>query len=396
MTSVIALPIFPVCRQSPHLGKTAATRLHFGASPAAIGPICERGPCSTTIQIKLEVFGNLQPARIEYPKPGIVVARDVSLVGFRTLLTSDGRFFCDEVLSTAASRSLHLERMADTDVYRNERTGLVRIGSTDQFAHRISKQPTHTCEEPVVIGCSNEPTNYGSFLFRTMPKILAARHLDPAHKFLVPLKYNSFRELCLLAGLSEDRLIAHDDRAIYKLRKAYLPTIRNPHAFLDEPTLGLFSRIAERLDYPNVSSRIFVSRERLASTKSGYRRMLNAGEVEERLVKLGFEIIYPEEMSIEEQIKKFRSAAIVVGQSGGAMFNVVFCRPGTHVVDIESEPHWIHAHMCLFSSLNLPYTIFEAKIAGDQERTAHRSLTVNADALCERIGSILTLIDGQA
>jgi hypothetical protein len=138
--------------------------------------------------------------------------------------------------------------MGDTDVHRNELTGLVRIGSTDQFAHRISKQPTHICDEPVVIGCSDEPTNYGSFLFRAMPKILAARHLDPAHKFLEPLKCNSFRELCLLAGLSEDRLIAHDDRAIYKLRKAYLPTIRNPQAFLDEPTLGLFSRIAERFE----------------------------------------------------------------------------------------------------------------------------------------------------
>ena len=86
--------------------------------------------------------------------------------------------------------------------------------STDQFAHRVSNQPTHICDEPVVIGSSDEPTNYGSFLFRTMPKILAARHLDPdITNSLMPLKYKSFRDLCLLAGLSEDRLIAHDDRA---------------------------------------------------------------------------------------------------------------------------------------------------------------------------------------
>lgn len=36
---------------------------------------------------------------------------------------------------------------------------------------------------------------------------------------------------------------------------------------------------------------------------------------------------------------------------------------------------------------------FGAKTSGEQERAIHRPVTVNANALCDRIASILPLID---
>jgi hypothetical protein len=51
------------------------------------------------------------------------------------------------------------------------------------------------------------------------------------------------------------------------------------------------------------------------------------------------------------------------------------------VIDIESEPHWIHAHMSYFSSLNLRYVVFEAKPLPRDDRGIHRSFRVNVPAL---------------
>jgi len=162
-----------------------------------------------------------------------------------------------------------------------------------------------------------------------------------------------------------------------------VPSVRNPHAFLDEVTVGLFDEIRTRVASAtgNRCDLLFVSRRNLGSTKAGYRAMENESELELCLEQLGFKTIHPQTMSADEQVAAFASASLVVGQSGGAMFNVAFCRPGTIVIDIESEPHWIHAHMSYFSSLNLRYVIFEAKPLPRDERGIHRSFRVNVPAL---------------
>ena len=79
------------------------------------------------------------------------------------------------------------------------------------------------------------------------------------------------------------------------------------------------------------------------------------------------------------------SAGLILGASGSAMFNSVFCHPGTKLIDIESEPHWIHAHMCLFGSLGLKYGIFEATPSNLDFSIAHKPYNVNIVALMKRI-----------
>ena len=46
-------------------------------------------------------------------------------------------------------------------------------------------------------------------------------------------------------------------------------------------------------------------------------------------------------MSVEEQVKFFSSADMVVGAHGAALTNLVFCRPGTRVVELFS-PHYVN------------------------------------------------------
>jgi hypothetical protein len=72
------------------------------------------------------------------------------------------------------------------------------------------------------------------------------------------------------------------------------------------------------------------------------------------------------------------------------MFNVVFCYPGTKVIDLESEPHWIHAHRCLLASCDLEYGFFVGQAADRCYQQHHQPWTVNIEALVQRIMSLGT------
>jgi hypothetical protein len=115
--------------------------------------------------------------------------------------------------------------------------------------------------------------------------------------------------------------------------------------------------------------------------------MLNETELIERLRPLGFDIVEPQYLTAVEQIAAFASADLVVGPSGSGMFNAVFCRPGTKLIDIESEPHWIYPHSCLFASAGLQYGIFEGLAADRDWSVHHKPWRVNIEALLRRIAT---------
>ena len=138
---------------------------------------------------------------------------------------------------------------------------------------------------------------------------------------------------------------------------------------------------------PSQGRRLYLTRRTLgaASNAASTRIMRNEDELIQALEAHDFEIVEPSRLSAIEQIRLFSSASMIVGPSGSAMFNVVFCHPGTKLIDIESEPHWIHAHMCLFGSLGLDYGIFEGLTEDRNFSIAHKPFTVDIEALMRRV-----------
>jgi capsular polysaccharide biosynthesis protein len=97
--------------------------------------------------------------------------------------------------------------------------------------------------------------------------------------------------------------------------------------------------------------------------------------------RLNFEIHEPETMTFADQIKLFRESSVVVGLGGAALFNVVFCKPGTTVVSIESSNSFVHNHAALFASLGHKYGF----IFGCQDVTdtapVHKRWSIDVDGL---------------
>ena len=63
----------------------------------------------------------------------------------------------------------------------------------------------------------------------------------------------------------------------------------------------------------------------------------NRAEMIEALKPLGFTAIQPEKLSFDEQALTFAEAEMIVCEFGAAMANVMFCRPGTKIVEIIAE-----------------------------------------------------------
>jgi capsular polysaccharide biosynthesis protein len=78
--------------------------------------------------------------------------------------------------------------------------------------------------------------------------------------------------------------------------------------------------------------RIIVSRG-----SSTTRRWLNENECMEFLDTLDFKLIDPSKLSLSEQVGAFSNAEIILGPHGAGLTNIMFCNPGTKVIEIRSN-----------------------------------------------------------
>jgi Glycosyltransferase 61 len=77
--------------------------------------------------------------------------------------------------------------------------------------------------------------------------------------------------------------------------------------------------------------KIFIKRN------SHYRNANNANEIEDMLIAEGFFVIEPEKLSFSEQVNLFSNAEVLVGVTGAAFANLIFCKPETKIIILISD-----------------------------------------------------------
>ena len=113
---------------------------------------------------------------------------------------------------------------------------------------------------------------------------------------------------------------------------------------LDKPHSGVFSIIDSMKGMPSNKEKIYVSRRTWTQSKSSNigtnytdeRMCVNEDDVVDIFKKCGYKEIFCENLSMKEKIGIFRSAKFVAGPSGGGMANILFCKPDTKVISINS------------------------------------------------------------
>lgn len=256
----------------------------------------------------------------------------------------------------------------------------------------ITEADVEKINDPVFVASPVEPDNYGMWLIMVLPSVYDYLKLDDGRRLLCWIRSPWQRKLLNFMGVQDDRIIVQQPWRLYTT-----PTLSmHQYSHVDvTPTpfdLAVFREITRRaLDSTEGGPRaekIFVSR-RGFSQKVGYRNLTNEGELIEKLEDRGFKIVEPETLSFAAQVRLFSEARVVIGVGGAAMFNTIFCKPGTSVVSIESSSAFVYGHSNLFATCKLNF----AFIFGTQDLSdpapVHKRWSLNVDEAVRYIDAFL-------
>lgn len=176
--------------------------------------------------------------------------------------------------------------------------------------------------------------NYGHFLIDCLPALAAAMHAGATERFpaIAPPLLPWHRELLslMLGDAPQPRVI---EAPLVRIKDAVFSTamdhfLHAPNAPLDLVRERILAATA--IDPSAGPRKIYVSR--LGSLK---RVLVNEADLEEQLAARGFTIVKPETLSVREQVALFHQAEVVVAPAGAALANVLFCRPGAKVIELQ-------------------------------------------------------------
>lgn len=136
------------------------------------------------------------------------------------------------------------------------------------------------------------------------------------------------------------------------------------HSFLPQP---------EKL-YP-ASGRIYISR-----SDAAYRFVRNEEECLRILERRGFQSVRLQGMPVPQQAALFASAETVVAPHGAGLTNLVFCAPGTRVIELITPAHVRAVYWQLAACVKLRYCYLKCSLY--EGRDAHpQDITVDCDLL---------------
>ncbi|MBM9461037.1 glycosyltransferase family 61 protein [Nocardioides sp. zg-536] len=180
---------------------------------------------------------------------------------------------------------------------------------------------------------SEWPGHFGHLLTEQVSRLWAfaqARELEPGIKLLTTLQHD--REPAELLGFEKQVLAAFDitpddvhvfDSPCVPERLYTATPMFSLPAYVHPDMVRIWDRIAEHLlagatprSWPE---RIFVSRR-----PSLKRSCHNGAEVEEYFRAAGFEVVYPEDHPLSDQVAMFRAAEVIAGFAGSGLFSLAF------------------------------------------------------------------------
>ncbi|MEG4988054.1 tetratricopeptide repeat protein [Microcoleus sp. BR0-C5] len=183
---------------------------------------------------------------------------------------------------------------------------------------------------------------YFHWMVDVLPRIELLRHsgrdLADIDWFLVNSCQHQFqRESLRIMGIPEEKVLESDRLPHIQATELIVPSFAGYLGWPSGWAMDFLRReflkgILPSFSYPR---RIYISR-----SKARYRRVLNEEDVVEVLENFGFVSIFPESMSLAEQIAHFYHAEVIVAAHGSGLTNTIFCSQGTKVIELVS-PHYI-------------------------------------------------------
>jgi len=177
------------------------------------------------------------------------------------------------------------------------------------------------------------PTNYAHWLFEALPRLALIEEMPPSTKILVPAKLPGFARQSLHDLGYSDRLVCVNKSNLYLENFYFTSTPAHIVCYNPFAVRWLRGKWLKPLKSTKERSRIYLHRPR------HYRTNANEEEVCKYFETQGWNVVDCSKISFHEQIALFSEAKIVAGPHGAAFANIVWCQPGTKVLEIFSSAY---------------------------------------------------------
>lgn len=255
--------------------------------------------------------------------------------------------------------------LALTDVCENDTenrvkyaSGPIRIGSRKALYVEASNEMEEI--DTAISLCGLAASNYFHLTFEILSRFGYLKGTEYAENITVLLdeaaaRYPQFVDLThTVLGNASIKYIKEYDRIhcnklIYPSMNTWMPmNVRKKNDFrISDNVLALSAaenirKATEDLRSDKTDRKIFISRK-----NSFISRIINEKEIEELFIRSGYESVSVEDLSYREQVELFSSAACIVGATGAAFTNLVYCNPGTVFGCFFLK----ESHFCVYSTI---------------------------------------------
>lgn len=204
--------------------------------------------------------------------------------------------------------------------------------------------------------------NYYHFTYQIIARLQWVEDIALDVPLLVDKKVKeipSFASLLRICNAQNRSIIVLEENVQYAVDNLFListPTVLLPNYKIGVPlpVVECFYRpstlhylrekiIPHGIYSPNYPKNIFVGRKNVPSG----RRSFNEEECIACAKDFGFEVVYPELMSLEQQVGLFNQADCIIGGSGAAFTNLIYCNKNVKVVVFSK----FHTNLSLWQTL---------------------------------------------
>lgn len=257
---------------------------------------------------------------------------------------------------------------------------------------RLSLPKPQAVNGRTLVLASTGVDTYFHWMTDVLPRVGLARRAgyDPAsfdwvlvNSQIHPFQRESLHQLGILANRC---LAFHKKELVYQMEEAVLPSLPGVPGVVPPETVEFLQGTFP----PKKNGRgrkIFIGRG-----GAKHRPLVHEKEISGNLLKRGFESVDCGELSLQEQAEVFGAAEIVVGAHGAALTNLVFCYPGTRVVELFS-PAYVnpcYRDLCVAAELRHSAVIGNGKdwVLSEKHDEPSAAISTSWELLEEALGEL--------
>jgi len=217
---------------------------------------------------------------------------------------------------------------------------------------------------------------------------------DEVDYFLVPSYQTRYhKETLSHFGITEDKIIIED--SVRHLQADYLMVTSYTQIEFHHPKWAcdfLHNSFTLPRNGKTRDKLIYISR----GDASVNRKILNEAELITELKAYGFDIRLLSQTTVSEEAEFFNSAILVLGAHGSGFTNLVFCEPGTRVIELFPNKYVRHDMCDICDKMELEYHYLLCPSEGDAVNTVDGQkihLTADIPAIKAKLEKLLAPVN---